>query len=88
MVVALAFDALHGVAFAAVWLGMLLVTRISSVSGMSAAVAMPMIAFAMGIGPKNKLFALVALALLVLWNHRANVGRLLAGNEPKIGGRK
>ena len=88
MGVALAFDALLGVAFAAVWLGMLLVTRISSVSGMSAAVAMPMIAFAMGIGPKNKLFALVALALLVLWNHRANVGRLLAGNEPKIGGRK
>ena len=28
---------------------------------------------------------LLALALLVLWKHRANIDRLLAGTEPRVG---
>ena len=27
----------------------------------------------------------LALALIVLWRHRANIGRLMKGEEPKIG---
>jgi hypothetical protein len=31
---------------------------------------------------------LLALALIVIWKHGANIERLLAGTEPRIGGRK
>jgi glycerol-3-phosphate acyltransferase PlsY len=31
---------------------------------------------------------LIALALLVLWKHRANIDRLLQGTEPRVGGSK
>ena len=31
---------------------------------------------------------LIALALLVLWKHRDNLARLMAGTEPRIGGNK
>jgi glycerol-3-phosphate acyltransferase PlsY len=27
----------------------------------------------------------LALALIVLWRHRANIGRLMKGEEPKVG---
>ena len=75
-----------GLAYAAVWLGMLAMTRISSLSGMSAAVAAPLAALATGHAELAP--ALAALAVLVLWMHRANIGRLRAGAEPKIGSGK
>ena len=30
----------------------------------------------------------LALALIVLWRHRANIARLLKGEEPKVGSSK
>lgn len=75
-----------GLAYAAVWLGMLAITRISSLSGMSAAVAAPIAAAATGHGAFVPVLAL--LALLVLWLHRANIARLRAGTEPRVGGAK
>lgn len=68
---------------AAVWIGALLLTRYSSVGGMSAAIAAPVAAYALGRIDLVPLFA--GFALLVLWKHRANIGRLLAGTEPKVG---
>lgn len=68
---------------AAVWIGALLLTRYSSVGGMSCAVAAPIAAAAMGRVDLAALF--FGLALLVLWRHRANIGRLRAGTEPKVG---
>ena len=72
-----------GLAYAVVWLGMLAITRISSLSGMSAAVVAPVAALASG----NAAFApvLAALALLVVFLHRENLARLRAGTEPRIG---
>jgi glycerol-3-phosphate acyltransferase PlsY len=75
-----------GLAYAAVWLGMLAVTRTSSLAGMSAAVVAPIAALATGHGEFAPV--LVLLAILVLWLHRANITRLRAGTEPKIGGAK
>ena len=72
--------------YALTWLGMLALTRISSLAGMSAALAAPVAAWATGnsaIVPE-----LGALAALVLWLHRENIGRLRAGTEPRIGGGK
>ena len=74
-----------GLAYAVAWLGMLAITRISSLSGMSAAVVAPLAALATGHGDYAPVLAL--LALLVLWLHRANIARLRAGTEPKVGGK-
>lgn len=78
--------ALHwpsGLVFAVAWVGAALVTRFSSVGGMAAAVAITVSAAI------SRQFGLVllflAFALVVLWKHRANVERLLAGTEPRIG---
>ena len=62
---------------------MLAVTRISSLSGMSAALAAPIVAWASG----NAAYwpVLAGLAVLVLILHRANIARLLAGTDPRVG---
>jgi glycerol-3-phosphate acyltransferase PlsY len=72
-----------GAVYAAVWLGMLAATRISSLSGMSAAVSAPIAAWVLGY--TGFVPVLVLLALLVIWLHRANISRLRAGTEPKVG---
>jgi glycerol-3-phosphate acyltransferase PlsY len=81
--IALAMDWRIALAAGIVWLGAALITRISSVGGMLAAIAMPAAAAALGRFDLMLLFA--ALALMVLWKHRGNIGRLFAGNEPRIG---
>ena len=70
-------------AAAAVWVSALLLTRYSSIGGMAAAVSTPVTAAAMGRVDMALLFA--GLALLVLWQHRANIGRLRRGSEPRVG---
>jgi len=75
-----------GLAYAAMWLGMVALTRISSLGGMSAAVAAPVAAYALGL---NDLYPfLIAIAALIIWLHRANIGRLANGTEPKLGGKE
>ncbi len=72
-----------GLVFAAVWLAALALFRISSVSGMLGALAAPIAALAMGelgIG-----VGLLGLALIVILKHRENIGRLMAGTEPRVG---
>lgn len=75
-----------GLAYAVTWLGMLALTRTSSLGGMSAAVVAPIAALATGY--VDFVPVLVALAVLVIWLHRANIARLRAGTEPKVGGGK
>ncbi len=72
-----------GLAFAAVWALAVAVTRFSSVGGMAAAVATPVCAAILGNFGLVLLF--LAFALVVLWKHRANLERLLAGTEPRVG---
>lgn len=79
--------ALHwpsGLVFALVWLGLLGLLRISSVAGMAAAISAPVSAAALG--RFDIVLLLIALALIVLWKHRENIVRLMAGTEPRIGG--
>lgn len=72
--------------YAAVWVGLLLVVRISSVAGMAAAVSAPVSAAALG---RDDLFPMfLAFALVVIWKHSANIARLRAGTEPRIGSKK
>ncbi|HEX5537680.1 MAG TPA: glycerol-3-phosphate 1-O-acyltransferase PlsY [Sphingobium sp.] len=72
-----------GLIFAAIWLGMLAITRISSAGGITAALSAPLTCLATG---RLDLFApCAAMTLIVLWRHRANISRLMAGDEPRIG---
>ena len=76
----------EGVAiYAAVWLGLLLLVRISSVAGMTAAISAPVSAAIFGDDMRFPMF--LAFALLVVWKHRENILRLKAGKEPKVGKR-
>jgi glycerol-3-phosphate acyltransferase PlsY len=72
-----------GLGAALVWLVMALVTRISSASALAACAAAPAIAATAG---RWDLAAFSAgIAALVAWRHKANIARLLAGTEPRIG---
>ncbi|MBB5713395.1 glycerol-3-phosphate 1-O-acyltransferase PlsY [Sphingomonas aerophila] len=78
--------ALHwpaGLVYAAVWLALLALVRISSVAGIAAAVSAPVAAAFMN--RFDLVLLLLALALIVLWKHGENIERLLAGTEPRIG---
>jgi glycerol-3-phosphate acyltransferase PlsY len=70
------------VAYAAIWILLLLTIRISSVAGMSAAVSAPITAVILH---SSLLPMLLGFALLVLWKHRENILRLRRGTEPRIG---
>ena len=84
VLLALAWPAM--LACAAIWAVTLAVSRISSVSSMLCVIAAPLVAWAMGypaiIAP------LIAIAAIVLVQHRANIGRLMRGEEPRVGARK
>ena len=78
--------ALHwqsGLIVMGVWILMLLLTRYSSVGGMVAAIAAPVSTLLFG--RVDLAILLIGFALLVLWKHRANIGRLARGEEPKVG---
>lgn len=81
--IALALSWQVGLIYAGVWLAALALFRYSSVGGMLAAISAPVSAVALGNFQAAVLF--VALALMVLWKHRANIGRLRHGAEPKVG---
>jgi glycerol-3-phosphate acyltransferase PlsY len=71
------------VAFCAIWLGMAFATRYSSLSALVASIAAPLVLFALDAIPAALLAVLMT--ALLLWKHRANIRRLVAGEEPKIG---
>ncbi|MDG5750815.1 glycerol-3-phosphate 1-O-acyltransferase PlsY [Qipengyuania sp. XHP0211] len=72
-----------GAIYAATWVGLLAITRISSLAGMAAVVVTAIAAWFMDV----RTFAIVMtlIAVLVLWLHRENIKRLMAGIEPKVG---
>jgi len=68
---------------AAVWAGALALSRISSVSSMTSVVSAPVAAWLMGYPALVP--TLAAVAAIVIVRHHANIRRLLAGTEPKVG---
>jgi acyl phosphate:glycerol-3-phosphate acyltransferase len=81
MIFALAWPA--GLGTAAVWLLGALATRISSAGALLACAAAPVLVWAAA-GPCPALATAAAVALIVA-RHDANIRRLLAGTEPRIG---
>jgi acyl phosphate:glycerol-3-phosphate acyltransferase len=69
--------------YAAVWIGSLLIGRYSSVAGILAALSAPVAAALLV--RFDLVLMYLAFGLLIAWKHRANIERLLASTEPKVG---
>lgn len=78
---ALAWPAM--LACAAVWAVTIFATRFSSLASMVSVIAAPPVAWALGY--PEVIPPLLAIAAIVIVQHRANIGRLLRGEEPKVG---
>jgi glycerol-3-phosphate acyltransferase PlsY len=72
-----------GLLFLIVWIATAAITRYSSLSALVAAVAIPVVEFVIG---DIKIAALAAIMSVIIWaKHSANISRLLAGTESRIG---
>jgi acyl phosphate:glycerol-3-phosphate acyltransferase len=69
--------------FAVVWLVMAFLFRFSSLAALAAAVVVPIALYFMSTPQIAVLF--VVMSIIVFIKHRANISRLLAGTEGKIG---
>ena len=85
--VLLALNVWVGLGGLATWLFMALVFRYSSLAALTAAVATPIYAVLLGL-PKDWVLASGIMSLLLIWRHKNNIQKLLAGQESKIGSRK
>lgn len=67
-----------------VWVTMAVVFRYSSLAALTASLAAPVIqAYGWGVGPAT--FGTVVMSALLIWRHEANIRKLLAGQESKLG---
>lgn len=69
--------------FAAVWIAMAYLFRYSSLSALVAAALTPVALYFLGFPKLAMLFSVMSIIVIV--KHRANIERLLAGTESKIG---
>ena len=68
---------------ALVWLGVAAITRYSSLSALIASVAAPIVLLLFG---RTEIAVLAACLAIIIWiKHRANLQRLLRGEESRIG---
>ena len=74
-------------AAAITWIVVAAIFRISSLSALVAAALAPLFMFLFD-GPRAMLWLALFMALLIFVRHRENIGRLLRGEEPKIGAKK
>jgi acyl phosphate:glycerol-3-phosphate acyltransferase len=79
----LALDARIACVALLVWLATVLGLRYSSLASIAAALAAPVITlYFLGWGPFTGM--VLAMTALLLWRHRANIGRLMNGTESRI----
>jgi glycerol-3-phosphate acyltransferase PlsY len=77
---------LAGALFVCLWLIMATITRISSLSALTATLAMPVFFFYIE-GPGWMGATTGIIAALIYWRHRSNIRNIIHGNEKKIGHR-
>ncbi|MCL4766796.1 MAG: glycerol-3-phosphate 1-O-acyltransferase PlsY [Hyphomicrobiaceae bacterium] len=71
------------VAFCVIWLAVAAVSRYSSLSALTASIAAPLLLWVLG--QDHIAFLVAGLSVLLAIKHHANIQRLLAGTESKIG---
>ena len=73
-----------GLACFGLFIAVISIFRIVSLSSVVAAIGLPLLMVVSGGSSAYVVVSLVA-SLMVLWRHRSNIERLIAGTEPKIG---
>ena len=73
-----------GLALIAVWLVIAAAFRFSSLAALVATIAAPPLGFYF-IGNWPEAWSLIPIAALLFWRHRVNIGKLIAGEERRIG---
>ena len=73
-----------GLACFGLFMAVISISRIVSLSSVVAAIGLPVLMLISGGSSAYLVVSLVA-SLMVLWRHRSNIERLLAGTEPRIG---
>ena len=73
-----------------VWLILLFTIRIMSLASLSAAIILPLATWVWETNPDGStsselLWFSIVLCLLIFYTHRANIGRILRGEEPRLG---
>jgi glycerol-3-phosphate acyltransferase PlsY len=82
--VLLGFDLWLGLGTIATWIAIAAFLRISSLAALVASVFAPFYAFWLfGLQPVSCAVALIG--ALIIWRHKANIARLVAGTEPRLG---
>jgi len=76
-----------GLLAGATWIAMAVIFRYSSLAALAAAAIAPIAALVAGFDWSEVVFTLV-IGILIFIRHRANIQRLLAGTEPRIGAKK
>ncbi|MBC8049468.1 MAG: glycerol-3-phosphate 1-O-acyltransferase PlsY [Chitinophagales bacterium] len=71
--------------FAVIWLAVAFFLRYSSAAALAAAATIPLTFMMLDKYAESLFFAIMS--ALIFWKHRANIGRLWRGEEPKIGAR-
>jgi len=74
-----------GLLAGATWIVMAAIFRMSSLAALTAAALAPLYVFLTGQTPEAKLYMAAFMAVLIFIRHHENIGRLLKGQEPRIG---
>jgi glycerol-3-phosphate acyltransferase PlsY len=76
-----------GLATLASWIVIAVLSRYSSLASLVAALLAPLYAWFLGL---DELFlvVMVTIGLLLIWRHRGNISRLIAGTESRLGQKK
>ena len=73
-----------GLACFGLFMAVISISRIVSLSSVVAAIGLPVLMVLAGASGASISVSVVA-SVMVLWRHRSNIERLIAGTEPKIG---
>lgn len=83
--VMLALSPLLGLAAMITWMLVFAVSRYSSLGAIVAAVLAPLYAWVLLSAYKNYVIAVTVMAVMLIWRHRTNIKKLLAGTESGFG---
>ena len=76
-----------GIVLAVTWIAVAVMFRMSSLAALAAVALAPVLALIGGYSI-SQILCLVIIGALIFWRHKANIERLRAGTEPKIGAAK